>query len=104
MLARYAGATGGTVGSTALAANAVAWNAQHQAFANGGTVLGAGTSKSDSILLRASVGEETVQMPYAAKYRSELKAMDNGTYGAGGMYRQINQAPVTAPNNACPSP
>jgi len=47
-------------------------------FANSGTVVGPGTSKSDSVLTRLSVGEEVVQEPYASRYRTTLKQINAG--------------------------
>lgn len=43
-----------------------------------GTVYGAGTAKSDSILVRLSRGEEVIQEPYASKYRGLLKRINAG--------------------------
>lgn len=50
----------------------------NQAFASGGTVTGSGTSKSDSVTARLSVGEEVIQEPFASKFRPQLKAMNAG--------------------------
>lgn len=50
----------------------------NQAFASGGTVVGGGTSKSDSVMARLSVGEEVIQEPFASKFRPQLKAMNAG--------------------------
>lgn len=47
-------------------------------YAGGGTAYGPGTSKSDSILTRLSVGEEVVQQPYASQYRGALKSINSG--------------------------
>jgi hypothetical protein len=46
-----------------------------QAFAGGGTVRGPGSSKSDSVLIQASDGEEVTPEPQATKYRAFLKAI-----------------------------
>lgn len=56
-------------------------------FASGGTVRGPGTSKSDSVPIMASVGEEIIQEPYASQYRDVLKRINAGTfqgYASGG--------------------
>ncbi len=45
-----------------------------------GTVYGAGTSKSDSVMVRLSRGEEVTQEPYASLYRAELKAINRGDF------------------------
>lgn len=44
----------------------------------GGTVRGVGSTKSDSILVRLSRGEEVIQEPYASRFRRELKLMNKG--------------------------
>jgi hypothetical protein len=49
-------------------------------YADGGTVEGAGTSKSDSIVARLSKGEEVIQEPYASQFRPLLKAINNGNF------------------------
>jgi TP901 family phage tail tape measure protein len=46
--------------------------------ASGGTVTGAGTSKSDSNLEWLSIGEEVIQEPYASRNRAMLKAINSG--------------------------
>lgn len=43
-----------------------------------GTVYGAGTAKSDSILVALSKGEEVTQEPYASQNRDLLKAINRG--------------------------
>lgn len=48
--------------------------------ADGGTVAGVGTSKSDSNLYRLSVGEEVIQEPYASRHRALLKQINSGGY------------------------
>lgn len=60
---------------------------QAAGFAGGGTVYGPGTSKSDSVLTRLSVGEEVIQQPYASMYRGLLKQINRGQvpgYAGGG--------------------
>lgn len=47
-------------------------------FANSGTVVGRGSSRSDSVLTRLSVGEEVVEEPYATRNRSLLKVIEAG--------------------------
>lgn len=49
----------------------------------GGTVFGRGGTKSDSILVRLSRGEEVIQEPYASMYRRELKQMNRGDFVSG---------------------
>ncbi|CAN5212642.1 hypothetical protein BH09ACT6_BH09ACT6_05840 [soil metagenome] len=78
-------ANGGTIGSSSTAMGAIAaasleFAQRHQGFAGGGTAIGPGTAKSDSILTRLSVGEEVIQNPFASLYRTELKQMNQGTY------------------------
>jgi TP901 family phage tail tape measure protein len=66
-------------------------------FASGGTVIGPGTSKSDSVYARLSRGEEVIQEPYASMFRAELKQMNIGVrpaYSAGGSSMQFT---VNAP-------
>ncbi len=50
------------------------------AFASGGTVYGPGTSKSDSVPILASRGEEIIQEPYATQYRGILKQINRGQF------------------------
>ncbi|MBK0418274.1 tape measure protein [Leucobacter sp. CSA1] len=45
-----------------------------------GTVYGRGGTKSDSVLVRLSRGEEVIQEPYASMYRRELKQMNRGDF------------------------
>lgn len=45
-----------------------------------GTVYGAGTAKSDSVMVRLSKGEEVIQEPFASMYRNELKSMNRGDF------------------------
>lgn len=70
----------------------------NQAFASGGTVMGGGTSKSDSVVIRASVGEEIIQEPHASRFRSQLKAMN-----AGQMPKFASGGTVYAPASYAPS-
>lgn len=67
-------ATGGTIpafagGGSVPGLNGGLWD---------GTVFGAGTSKSDSILVRLSRGEEVIQEPYASRHRGLLKRINQG--------------------------
>ncbi|SMG34899.1 phage tail tape measure protein [Agreia pratensis] len=66
-------AYGGTVGLGAVAQAAMA-------LAGGGTAVGPGTSKSDSIPVWLSAGEEVIQEPYASQYRGLLKSINSGSY------------------------
>lgn len=50
------------------------------AYAGGGTVHGPGTSKSDSVVARLSVGEEVIQEPYASRNRALLKQINSGAF------------------------
>lgn len=43
-----------------------------------GTVYGNGTTKSDSVIVALSRGEEVIQNPYAAKFRPLLKMLNSG--------------------------
>lgn len=45
-----------------------------------GTVYGQGTSKSDSVMVRLSKGEEVIQEPYASQNRSLLKQINAGMF------------------------
>lgn len=54
-------------------------------FASGGTVVGPGGPKTDSIWARLSAGEEVIQNPYARIYRSILKRINSGTYPRDGV-------------------
>lgn len=49
-----------------------------------GTVYGAGTSKSDSVVVALSRGEEVIQEPYASAFRPLLKAINSGLLGMAG--------------------
>lgn len=52
--------------------------------AAGGTITGPGTSKSDSVLMWGSAGEEVIQEPQASKHRALLKAINAGIDGFAG--------------------
>jgi hypothetical protein len=54
-----------------------------------GTVYGAGTSKSDSVLTRLSTGEEVIQQPYAEMNRGLLKAINRGELHQGSLRPQM---------------
>lgn len=96
------GSTGGTVGS-------FAGGGTIPGFGGGvldGTVYGQGTSKSDSVLVRLSKGEEVIQEPFASQNRALLKQINAGMfhgYAGGGTvdarYMQYAPAgPVSASN------
>lgn len=55
----------------------------------GGTVYGRGGSKSDSITVNLSRGEEVIQEPYASMYRTQLKQMNRGDFVAGQPQPQV---------------
>lgn len=67
-------------------------------YVSGGTVFGRGGTKSDSVLVRLSRGEEVIQEPYASMYRRELKQMNRGDFAPSSMTQQpiivIPQAPA----------
>lgn len=76
---------------------------QIAAHADGGTVQGPGGPKSDSVLIRASAGEEIIQEPYATRFRPQLKAMNAGmipAFAGGGTVPHFAPAPVYAPPTA----
>lgn len=54
-----------------------------------GTVWGRGTSKSDSVHVRLSKGEEVIQEPYASLNRPILKAINRGDFHPGMVQPQI---------------
>lgn len=59
-------------------------------YVSGGTVHGQGGTKSDSVLVRLSRGEEVIQQPYADMYRRELKQMNRGDFvGSIGAQRTV---------------
>lgn len=78
-------------------------------FAGGGTVHGPGTSKSDSVPVMASVGEEIIQEPYASLNRKLLKEINAGRvtpqsfYAAGGTVGYAEPA-YARPQYAQPAP
>lgn len=51
-------------------------------FKDGGDVIGPGTGRSDSILAYLSNGEKVMTAQRTAQYRSELSAMERGTFNA----------------------
>lgn len=53
-----------------------------QQFADGGDVVGTGTGRSDDILALLSNGEKVMTAQRTAQYRSELNAMERGTFNA----------------------
>lgn len=57
-------------------------------YVSGGTVFGRGGTKSDSVLVRLSRGEEVIQEPYASMYRRELKQMNRGDFAPSSMTQQ----------------
>lgn len=88
------GSTGGTVGS-------FAGGGTIPGLGGGvldGTVYGRGTSKSDSVMVRLSKGEEVIQEPYATMNRTLLKQINSGMfrgYAGGGTVdgRYVQYAP-----------
>lgn len=54
-----------------------------------GTVWGRGTSKSDSVLVRLSKGEEVIQEPYASMNRPLLKSINRGDFVPSMMQPQV---------------
>lgn len=64
---------------------------------NRGTVYGAGTAKSDSVLVRLSKGEEVIQQPYAAENRQLLKAINRGEFHQGMMQPQVVSSGQSGP-------
>lgn len=54
-----------------------------------GTVWGRGTSKSDSVHVRLSRGEEVIQEPYASLNRDLLKSINRGDFHQGMMQPQV---------------
>lgn len=62
----YGGTVGGAVAQAAMA------------FVGGGTAVGPGTSKSDSIPVWLSAGEEVIQDPYESRNRGLLQSINAG--------------------------
>lgn len=54
-----------------------------------GTVYGKGGTKSDSILVPLSRGEEVIQEPYASMFRPELKAINRGDFVSSQQQQQV---------------
>ena len=81
--AKYGNAYGGTVGYAAGGTIGGIGG-----YVSGGTVFGRGGTKSDSVLVRLSRGEEVVQEPYASMYRRELKQMNRGDFAPSSMAQQ----------------
>lgn len=63
-----------------------------------GTVFGQGTSKSDSVLVRLSRGEEVIQEPHASQSRDLLKAINRGDFHQGMVQPQVIVQPSAAPS------
>ena len=76
-----------------------------------GHIRGPGTSKSDSIFMRANAGDFIVQAPHAQRYRDLLSAIETGRIGrfprfnVGGLVggvaqRAVTQVPIEAARSA----
>lgn len=77
-IADYWASRGITIPIYTLKQDEAAANRGPDGYASGGTVVGPGTAKSDSVGVRLSVGEEVTQEPYATQYRSVLKSINAG--------------------------
>ncbi len=87
-------ANGGTVGFArggTVPGAASGWTVGAGGGVAAGTVYGQGTSKSDSIMVRLSRGEEVIQEPYASMNRGLLKAINRGELHQGSLRPQVIQ-------------
>ncbi|MGH6879148.1 MAG: phage tail length tape measure family protein [Rhizomicrobium sp.] len=71
-------------------------------FAGGGEVHGHGTTKSDSVLIRASQGERVMTADANARYGDLLEAMNRGTLPAFARGGTVGRAPLAVPRMSQP--
>lgn len=95
MLTRANGGTVGFARGGTIPGAASGWTVGAGGGVAAGTVYGQGTSKSDSIMVRLSKGEEVIQEPYASMNRGLLKAINRGELHQGSLRPQV----IVAPNS-----